>query len=115
MIQESHSPDLLYIAIYTMRLGSYEMKASRLEASITHLQSSLSFLQDTLPTSHHTADCHFYLATSFLAMKEASQSSLHVEKCLEIRKTIFPVGHSKIGEAECLKEQIKELNENASD
>ena len=92
------------------------MKASRLEASITHLQSSLSFLQDTLPTSRHTADCalisfrrsfsdcicagHFYLATSFLAMKEASQCSLHVEKCLEIRKTIFPVGHSKIGEGE---------------
>ncbi|XP_062504858.1 kinesin light chain-like [Corticium candelabrum] len=113
--QECHSPNPLHIAIYTMRLGSYEMKASRLEASITHLQSSLSFLQDTLPTSHHTGDCHFYLATSFLAMKEASQSSLHVEKCLEIRKTVFPVGHSKIGEAECLKEQIKGLNENASD
>ena len=92
------------------------MKASRIEASITHLQSSLSVLQDTIPTSRHTADCalisfrrsfsdcicagHFYLAKSFLAMKEASQSSLHVEKCFEIRKTIFPVGHSKIGEGE---------------
>ena len=43
---------------------------------------------------------HFYLATSFLVMKEASQSSLHVEKCLEIRKTIFPVGHGKIEEGE---------------
>ena len=43
---------------------------------------------------------HFYLATSFLAMKEASQSSLHVEKCLEIRKPIFPVGHSNIGKCE---------------
>ncbi|XP_062504850.1 nephrocystin-3-like [Corticium candelabrum] len=113
--QESNSPNPLEIAICTMRLGSYEMKASRLEASITHLQSSLSFLQDTLPTSHHTADCHFYLATSFLAMKEASQSSLHVKKCLEIRKTIFPVGHSKIGEAECLKQEIQGQNENASD
>ena len=40
----------------------------------------------------------FYLATLFVAMKEASRASLHVEKCLEIRKKIFPVGHSKIGE-----------------
>ena len=95
------------------------MKTARHEASITHLQSSLSVLQDTLPTSYHTANCalicfrrsflcrydcmcagHFYLATSFLAMKKPSQSSLHVEKCLEIRKTIFPVGHSKIEKGE---------------
>ena len=40
---------------------------------------------------------HFYLATLFLAMKEGSQGSLHVEKCLELRKTIFPLGHIKIG------------------
>ncbi|XP_062504898.1 uncharacterized protein LOC134181649 [Corticium candelabrum] len=115
MHQESHSPNPLYIAIGTMLLGSYEIKASRLEASITHLQSSLSVFEDTLPTSYHTADCHFYLATSFLVMKEASQSSLHVEKCLEIRKTIFPVGHGKIEEAECLKQEIEGMNENASD
>ncbi|XP_062505646.1 kinesin light chain-like [Corticium candelabrum] len=115
MEQESHSPDHLYIAIRMMSLGSYEIKAARLEASMAHLQSSLSVLQDTLPTSHFTADCHFYLATLFLAMKEGSQGSLHVEKCLELRKTIFPVGHSKIGKAESLKQEIQVLNENASD
>ena len=43
---------------------------------------------------------HFYLATLFLAMKEAFPASLHIEKCLEIRKTIFPAGHSKIEEGE---------------
>ena len=131
------------------------MKAARLEASLAHLQSSLFVLQDTLPTSHHTADCalisfcrflcrsdcmcagHFCLATSFLVMKEASQASVHVEKCLEIRKTIFPVGHSKIGEgekyvihsfyseqslllsilllAEWFKQEIQGMNENATD
>ena len=101
-------------------LGLYEMKAARLAASKTHLQSSLSVLQDTLPTSHHTANCafyfliifrflcqsdcmcacHFYLATSFLVMEEASQASLHVEKRLEILKMISPVGHSKIGKGD---------------
>ncbi|XP_062504901.1 uncharacterized protein LOC134181652 [Corticium candelabrum] len=115
MQKESHSPNSFNIAICTMRLGLYEMKASRLEASLTHLQSSLSFFQDTLPTSHHTADCHFYLATSFLVMKEASQASLHVEKCLEIRKTIFPVGHDEIEKAELFKQEIQGLNDNTSD
>ena len=43
---------------------------------------------------------HFYLATSFLVMKEATPASLHLEKCLEIRKTIFPVGHDEIEEGE---------------
>ena len=107
------------------------MKAARHEASITHLQSSLSVLQDTLPTSHHTADCalicfrrsflcrsdcmcagHFYLATSFFAMKKLFQSSLHVGKCLEIRKTIFPVGHSKIEKGE--KHVIHSFSSNRS-
>ena len=43
---------------------------------------------------------HYYLSTLFLVMNKAYQASLHVEKCLEIRKTIFPVGHSKIREGE---------------
>ncbi|XP_062520538.1 uncharacterized protein LOC134195518 isoform X2 [Corticium candelabrum] len=106
MDQESYSPNAVDIAIHEMLLGLYEIKSARLEASMTHLQSSLSVLQDTLPTSHHTADCHFYLATLFLAMKEAFPASLHIEKCLEIRKTIFPAGHSKIEEAECFKQEI---------
>ena len=102
-----------------MRLGSYEIKTARLEESTSHLQTALSFLQDNLPTSHYTADCalislrrsflcrcdcmcagHFYLATLFLAMKEAYQASLHVEKCVEIRKMIFPDCHRKIRESE---------------
>ncbi len=102
-----------------MRLGSYEIKTSRLEESTTHLQTALSLLQDKLPTSHYTADCalmsfrhsfsvscdcmcagHFYLATLFLAMKEAYHASLHIEKCLELRKIIFPDCHRKIREGE---------------
>ncbi|XP_062504689.1 uncharacterized protein LOC134181428 [Corticium candelabrum] len=113
-IQRSHSPHPLDIATSEMWLGTYEIKAGRLEEARTYLQTSLSVLQDMVPTSRHTADCQFYLATLFVAMKEASRASLHVEKCLEIRKKIFPVGHSKIGEAECLKQEIQRLNENAS-
>ncbi|XP_062503948.1 tetratricopeptide repeat protein 28-like [Corticium candelabrum] len=108
-------PNRTFIAIRMMRLGSYEIKTARLEESTSHLQTALSFLQDNLPTSHYTADCHFYLATLFLAMKEAYQASLHVEKCVEIRKMIFPDCHRKIREAECLKQDIGGLKENTSD
>ena len=80
---------------------------------------------------------HFYFATLFLAMKEACQASLHVEKCVEIRKMIFPDCHRKIREgeihvihsvfierllllsvlflAECLKQDIRGLKENTFD
>ncbi|XP_062504846.1 uncharacterized protein LOC134181592 [Corticium candelabrum] len=108
-------PNHTFIAIRTMRLGSYEIKTARLEESMTHLQTAFSHLQKELPTSHYTADCHFYLAKLFLAMKEVCQASIHVEKCFEIRKTIFPVGHCKIRDAECLRQDIRELNANASD
>ena len=43
---------------------------------------------------------YFYLATLFLAKKEAYQARLHAEKCLEIRKTIYPVGHRNIRKGE---------------
>ncbi|XP_062504861.1 kinesin light chain-like [Corticium candelabrum] len=108
-------PNRTFIAIAMMRLGSYEIKTSKLEESTTHLQTALSILQDKLPTSHYTADCHFYLATLFLAMKETYQASLHVEKCVEIRKMIFPDCHRKIREAECLKQDIRGLKENTCD
>ncbi|XP_062504892.1 kinesin light chain-like [Corticium candelabrum] len=107
-------PNRTFIAICMMRLGSYEIKTSRLEESTSHLQTALSFLQDKLPTSHYTADCHFYLATLFLAMKETYQACLHVEKCLEIRKMVFPDCHRKIREGECLKRDIGGLKENTS-
>ncbi|XP_062504848.1 kinesin light chain-like [Corticium candelabrum] len=108
-------PNRTFIAIRMMRLGSYEIKTSRLEESTTHLQTALSFLQDKLPTSQYTADCHFYLATLFLAKKETYQACLHVEKCVEIRKMVFPDRHRKIREAECLQQDIGELKENTSD
>ena len=76
---------------------------------------------------------HFFLATLFLAMQEAYQASLHVDKCLKIRKTVFPDCHRKIREgeenvilyvfierllllsilllAECLKQDIRGLKE----
>ncbi|XP_062503951.1 uncharacterized protein LOC134180781 [Corticium candelabrum] len=111
MEQRRIFPNRTFIAICMMRLGSYEIKTARLEESTTHLQTALSFMQDQLPTSHYTADCHFFLATLFLAMQEAYQASLHVDKCLKIRKTVFPDCHRKIREAECLKQDIRGLKE----
>lgn len=96
-----------------MYLGWYESKAGKYEDGALHLQSALAMLQDTLPTSHIAAECkinfvsflcshchclwagHYFLAFTFLKMKDMTQADIQVRECLRLQKFIFPVGHAE--------------------
>ena len=98
-----------------MRLGSYYAKAGRYEESMSQLQSALTIFNNTLATSYHTSDCkmnrvhfpllspsavicagHYFLAFTFLKLKDVTQALHHVEQCLLLRNIIFPDGHQNI-------------------